>query len=177
VEKPLLIADVNGDEIIVRTLGFFAYAKPSNAPQLILKRRTATVTTRSWLWPGKQRTTRRASSGGLYERSHLVSTGSPTGSFGGRASASLEQLGGANRDREETTDADDSTRDRIGCSRRRLRPGPWAMERKRRNVVCLHMDILHKLDEPDQWWFAPLIWAGAYMTIAVLILAYFLDAF
>jgi hypothetical protein len=90
VEKPLLIADVNGDEIIVRTLGFFAYAKPSNAPQLILKRRTATVTTRSWLWPGKQRTTRRASSGGLCERSHLVSTGSPTGSFGGRASASLE---------------------------------------------------------------------------------------
>ncbi len=51
------------------------------------------------------------------------------------------------------------------------------MEPKRRNVVCLHMDILHKLDEPDQWWFAPLIWAGAYMTIAVLILAYFLDAF
>jgi hypothetical protein len=42
VEKPLLIADVNGDEIIIRTLGFFAYAKPSNAPQLILKRRTAT---------------------------------------------------------------------------------------------------------------------------------------
>jgi hypothetical protein len=42
LEKPLLIADVNGDEIIVRTLGFFAYAKPSNAPQLILKRRTAT---------------------------------------------------------------------------------------------------------------------------------------
>jgi hypothetical protein len=40
--RPLLIADVNGDEIIVRTLGFFAYAKPSNAPQLILKRRTAT---------------------------------------------------------------------------------------------------------------------------------------
>jgi hypothetical protein len=50
VEKPLLIADVNGDEIIVRTLGFFAYAKPSNAPQLILKRRTATVTTRSWCY-------------------------------------------------------------------------------------------------------------------------------
>jgi hypothetical protein len=65
VEKPLLIADVNGDEIIVRTLGFFAYAKPSNAPQLILKRRTATVTTRSWLWPGKQRTTRRASSASI----------------------------------------------------------------------------------------------------------------
>jgi hypothetical protein len=41
VEKPLLIADVNGDEIIVRTLGFFAaYAKPSSAPQLILRRRT-----------------------------------------------------------------------------------------------------------------------------------------
>ena len=23
------------------------------------------------------------------------------------------------------------------------------------------MDLLHKLDGPDQWWFAPLIWAGA----------------
>ncbi len=43
MEKPLLIADVSGDEIIVRTLGFFAaYAKPSNAPQLILGRRTET---------------------------------------------------------------------------------------------------------------------------------------
>ena len=42
MEKPLLIADVNGDEIIVRTLGFFAYAKPSNAPQLILRHRTGT---------------------------------------------------------------------------------------------------------------------------------------
>jgi hypothetical protein len=43
VEKPLLIADVIGDEIIVRTLGFFAaYTKPSNAPQLILRRRTET---------------------------------------------------------------------------------------------------------------------------------------
>jgi hypothetical protein len=43
VEKPLLIADVSGNEIIVRTLGFFAaYAKPSNAPQLILRRRTET---------------------------------------------------------------------------------------------------------------------------------------
>jgi hypothetical protein len=43
VEKPLLIADVRGDEIIVRTLGFYAvYAKPSNAPQLILTRRTET---------------------------------------------------------------------------------------------------------------------------------------
>jgi hypothetical protein len=30
VEKPLLIADVRGDEIIVRTLGFYAvYAKLS----------------------------------------------------------------------------------------------------------------------------------------------------
>ena len=43
VEKPLLIADVIGDEIIVRTLGFFAaYTKPSNAPQLILRHRTET---------------------------------------------------------------------------------------------------------------------------------------
>jgi hypothetical protein len=43
VEKPLLIADVSGDEVIVRTLGFFAaYAKPSTSPQLILRRRTET---------------------------------------------------------------------------------------------------------------------------------------
>jgi hypothetical protein len=43
VEKPPLIADVSGDEIIVRTLGFYAvYAKPSNGPQLILRRRTET---------------------------------------------------------------------------------------------------------------------------------------
>ena len=43
MEKPLLIADVIGDEIIVRTLGFFAaYTKPSNAPQLILRHRTET---------------------------------------------------------------------------------------------------------------------------------------
>jgi hypothetical protein len=33
-------------------------------------------------------------------------------------------------------------------------------------------DLLHKLDEPDQWWFAPLIWAGAYAAI-VLVLAYY----
>jgi hypothetical protein len=39
VEKPLLIADVRGDE----TLGFNAvYAKLSNAPQLIVTRRTET---------------------------------------------------------------------------------------------------------------------------------------
>lgn len=43
MEKPLLIADVSGNEIIVRTVGFFAaYAKASNAPQLILRRRTET---------------------------------------------------------------------------------------------------------------------------------------
>jgi hypothetical protein len=43
LEKPLLIAEVRGDEIVVRTLGFFAaYAKPSDAPQLILRRRTET---------------------------------------------------------------------------------------------------------------------------------------
>jgi len=33
-------------------------------------------------------------------------------------------------------------------------------------------DLLHKLDGPDQWWFAPLIGAGAYATI-VLVLAYY----
>jgi hypothetical protein len=31
------------------------------------------------------------------------------------------------------------------------------------------MDLLHKLDEPDRWWFAPLIWAGAYTAIAVFV--------
>jgi hypothetical protein len=33
------------------------------------------------------------------------------------------------------------------------------------------MDLLYKLDGPDQWWFTPLIWAGAHAAI-VLILAY-----
>ena len=43
MEKPLLIAEVRGDEIVVRTLGFYAaYAKSSDAPQLILRRRTDT---------------------------------------------------------------------------------------------------------------------------------------
>jgi hypothetical protein len=43
LEKPLLIAEVRGDEIVVRTLGFYAaYAKPSNGPQLVLRRRTET---------------------------------------------------------------------------------------------------------------------------------------
>ena len=43
LEKPLLIAEVRGDEIVVRTLGFYAaYAKLSNAPQLVLRRRTET---------------------------------------------------------------------------------------------------------------------------------------
>jgi hypothetical protein len=42
--KPLLIAELRGDEIIVRALGFYAaYAKSSDAPQLILRRRTDTV--------------------------------------------------------------------------------------------------------------------------------------
>ena len=36
----------------------------------------------------------------------------------------------------------------------------------------MDMDLLHKLDGPDQWWFAPLIWAGAYAAIA-LVLAYY----
>jgi hypothetical protein len=39
------------------------------------------------------------------------------------------------------------------------------------------MDLLQKLDDADGWWFAPLIWAGIYMSIAVFILAYLLDAF
>jgi hypothetical protein len=43
LEKPLLIAEVRGDEIVVRTLGFYAaYSKSSDAPQLILRRRTET---------------------------------------------------------------------------------------------------------------------------------------
>ena len=53
MEKLLLIAEVRGDEIIVRTLGFYAaYAKSSDAPQLVLRRRTETndheLLTRSW---------------------------------------------------------------------------------------------------------------------------------
>ena len=34
------------------------------------------------------------------------------------------------------------------------------------------MDLLHKLDGPEQWWFAPLIWAAAFAAIA-LVLAYY----
>jgi len=37
------------------------------------------------------------------------------------------------------------------------------------------MDLLHKLDGPDQWWFAPLVWAVAYAAI-VLVLAYYVMA-
>ena len=53
MEKLLLIAEVRGDEIIVRTLGFYAaYVKSSDAPQLVLRRRTETndheLLTRSW---------------------------------------------------------------------------------------------------------------------------------
>jgi hypothetical protein len=36
-------------------------------------------------------------------------------------------------------------------------------------------DLLNKLDGPEQWWFAPLIWAGAYAAI-VLVLAYYVMA-
>ena len=32
-------------------------------------------------------------------------------------------------------------------------------------------DLLHKLDGPDQWWFAPLIWG--VLTAIVLVLAYY----
>ena len=38
-----LHVEILGDEIVVRTLGFYAaYTKSSDAPQLILKRRTET---------------------------------------------------------------------------------------------------------------------------------------
>jgi hypothetical protein len=41
LEKPLLA--VRRDEIVVRTLGFYAaYAKPSNSPQLVPRRRIET---------------------------------------------------------------------------------------------------------------------------------------
>jgi hypothetical protein len=43
LEKLLLIAELRGDEIIVRTLGFYAaYATSSDAPQLVLRRRIET---------------------------------------------------------------------------------------------------------------------------------------
>jgi hypothetical protein len=43
LEKLLLIAELHGDEIIVRTPGFYAaYAKSSDAPQLVLRRRIET---------------------------------------------------------------------------------------------------------------------------------------
>ena len=53
MEKLLLIAEVRGDDIIFRRIGFYAaYAKSSDAPQLVLRRRTETndheLLTRSW---------------------------------------------------------------------------------------------------------------------------------
>jgi hypothetical protein len=43
LEKPDLIVVVQGDEIIVRTLGFYAtYYKAHGQPQLILRERTKT---------------------------------------------------------------------------------------------------------------------------------------
>jgi hypothetical protein len=43
LEKPDLIVVVKGDEIIVRTLGFYAtYYKAHGQPQLILRERTKT---------------------------------------------------------------------------------------------------------------------------------------
>ena len=43
MEKPDLIVVVQGDEIIVRTLGFYAtYYKAHGQPQLILRERTKT---------------------------------------------------------------------------------------------------------------------------------------
>jgi len=43
LEKPLLIVEAKGDEIIVRTLGFYAtYHKAHGQPQLILRERTKT---------------------------------------------------------------------------------------------------------------------------------------
>ena len=42
-EKPNLVVAVNGNEIIIRTLGFYAtYCKPKHQPQLILRERTRT---------------------------------------------------------------------------------------------------------------------------------------
>jgi hypothetical protein len=50
LEKTILIAEARGDEIVVRTLGFYAaYEKPTDAPQLVLKRRTETDD-RELLW-------------------------------------------------------------------------------------------------------------------------------
>ena len=43
-------------------------------------------------------------------------------------------------------------------------------------MSLIRMDLLHELDKPDRWWFAPLIWVGVYIAIAALVLAYFLDA-
>ena len=34
------------------------------------------------------------------------------------------------------------------------------------------MDLLRKLDGPDQWWFAPVIWGAVWASI-VLVLAYY----
>ena len=54
LEKPDLIVVVHGDEIIVRTLGFYAtYYKTIDQPQLVLREQTNLTTTNCWPWPGK----------------------------------------------------------------------------------------------------------------------------
>jgi hypothetical protein len=43
LEKPLLIVEAKGDEIIIRTLGFYAtYHKSPDQPQLVLREGTKT---------------------------------------------------------------------------------------------------------------------------------------
>ena len=46
------------------------------------------------------------------------------------------------------------------------------MKPKRRCIVWCDMDLLRKLDGPDQWWFAPLFWGVVWASI-VLVLAYY----
>jgi hypothetical protein len=64
----LLIAKARGDEIVVRTLGFCAaYEKPTDAPQLVLKRRTETDDRESLARAWQVANDRRAGSGGSCE--------------------------------------------------------------------------------------------------------------
>jgi hypothetical protein len=55
-----------------------------------------------------------------------------------------------------------STRDRIGCSNR----GTFL-----RHLKLIRMTIQQDPYEPDRWWFAPLLYAGAAVMIAAFVLA------
>jgi len=67
---PFLSVELRGTEIIVRKADFYAvYCKPTNQPQLILRRRSDPTTTGYLPELGKLQTTKRVSLGGSSKKS------------------------------------------------------------------------------------------------------------